>query len=156
MSRATADVELVPGDLSSVGCALGLSCIAHSQIAVRRCSPRSLQDTKNRLLRKDRIRQFRGCSKTLATSDPAVDCLVLRIRKMGPSNRRAHAGASKIPARDTLIVESGMFLVIGNLSRAGCGGGLPRIAHYGTSNRRIRIAGPMVPALGTTTGQSGP
>ena len=53
----------------------------------------------------------------------------MRIRKVGPSNRRAHAGASKIPAFDTLNVESGMYLVLGDVSRVGCGGGLPCIAH---------------------------
>ena len=39
------------------------------------------------------------------------------------------ANASKIPAFDTLTVESGMCLVLEDLNRAGCGGGLPRIAY---------------------------
>ena len=90
--------------------------------------PRSLQDTKYRLLRRG-SHTSTSWLKTLTASDAAVDCLVLRIRKMGPSNRRAHAGASKIPARKTLAVESGVCLVLGDLSPVGCGGGLPRIAH---------------------------
>ena len=60
-----------------------------------------------------------------------MGCLSLRIRQIGPSNRRAHAGASKIPAFHMLADESCVFLVFGDPSRAGCGGGLPRIAHSG-------------------------
>ena len=61
----------------------------------------------------------------------------MRIRKIGPSNRRTHAGASKIPAFDTLTVESNTYLVLEDANLAGCGGGLPRIAYSrnGTSNR---------------------
>ena len=56
-------------------------------------------------------------------------CPSLRIRQIGPSNRRAHAGASKIPAFDMLAVEGCVYLVLGDPSRAGCGGEFPRIAH---------------------------
>ena len=49
--------------------------------------------------------------------------------KIGPSNRRAHAGASKILAFDPLTVESGMYLVLVYANRAGCGARLPRVAH---------------------------
>ena len=58
-----------------------------------------------------------------------VGRLALRIRKIEPSNRRVHAGASKILAFDTLIVDSGMYLVLGDVSRVGCGGGLTLIVH---------------------------
>ena len=61
--------------------------------------------------------------------DAAVGRLELRIRKIVPSNRRAHAGASNIPAFDTLIVDCGMYLMLEDVSRVGCGGGLPRIAY---------------------------
>ena len=49
------------------------------------------------------------CLKTRTERDAAADCPALRIREIGPSNRRAHAGASKIPTFDMLIVEKGMF-----------------------------------------------
>ena len=53
----------------------------------------------------------------------------LRIRKIGPSNRQAHADAPKIPAFDTITVESGVRLVLGDAIRVGCGARLPRIAY---------------------------
>ena len=62
-------------------------------------------------------------------SDAVVGRLELRIRKIGPSNRRAHPEAEKTPGFDTLTVGSGICLVLGDLSRVGCGGGQPRIAH---------------------------
>ena len=74
-------------------------------------------------------------------SGAAVWHLALRIRKIGLSNRRAHAGASKIPAFDTLTVENDMRLMLEDVSRAGCDGGLPRTAHSqnGTSNGRCSL-----------------
>ena len=69
------------------------------------------------------------CLETRAQWDPAVGCLELRIRQIGPSNRRAHAGASKISAFDMLTVESVIYLVRDDVSRSGCGGEVPRIAH---------------------------
>ena len=52
----------------------------------------------------------------------------MRIRKIGPANRRAQADASKFPAFDSLTVESDMCFLLGDVSRAECGGGLPLIA----------------------------
>jgi hypothetical protein len=54
---------------------------------------------------------------------------VLRIRGNAPSTRRFHDGASKVPCIDTIIVESDVSTVLGDISRAGFGGGLPRIAY---------------------------
>ena len=59
------------------------------------------------------------------------------FRQIGPSNRRAHANTSKIPAFDMLAVESCVYLVLGDASRAGCGGKLPRIAHSQKRGPRI-------------------
>jgi hypothetical protein len=68
------------------------------------------------------------CVETGAEWGAALDCLALRIREIGPSTRLYH-GDSKIPSFGALALESGVRLVRGDPSRAGCGDGLPRIAH---------------------------
>ena len=40
-----------------------------------------------------------------------MDCLTLRIRVIGPSTRRYHNDASKIPSFDTLTLKSDVHLV---------------------------------------------
>ena len=62
--------------------------------------------------------------------DAAVDCLALRIRRIGPSKRRCHVGASKIPNFDTLTVEINACLMRDDVSRKSCGGGMPRMAYF--------------------------
>ena len=64
--------------------------------------------------------------ETQAERDTAVGYLAVSIRQIGPSTRRFHAAASKIPSFDTLTVYIGMRLVRGDPRQAGCGGGLPR------------------------------
>jgi hypothetical protein len=68
--------------------------------------------------------------ETGAERDTALDCLALRIREnVGPSTRRYHDDASKIPPFYTLAMKSYVRLARGDPSRVGCGGGLPRIAY---------------------------
>jgi len=69
------------------------------------------------------------CAETKTERDAAVDCIVLSIREIGPSTRRFHDDASKIPCFDTLTVEIGMCLARGDPIRAGYGGRLSRIAY---------------------------
>ena len=45
--------------------------------------------------------------ETGAEWDEAADCLALLIREIGPSTRRYHDDASKIPSFDTLASEIG-------------------------------------------------
>ena len=69
------------------------------------------------------------CVETGAERDAALDRLALRIREVGPSTRRYHDDASKIPSFGVLAVESGAYLAREDLSLEGCGVGLPRIAY---------------------------
>jgi hypothetical protein len=68
--------------------------------------------------------------ETGAEPDAALDCLALHIREIGPSTRRYHDDASKIPPFATLAKDSDVRLVCGDRSRAGRGVGLPRIAYF--------------------------
>ena len=56
----------------------------------------------------------------------ALHCV---FAKTGPSNRRDHAGASKIPAFDTLTVESGMYLVLVDRREPGSMGGSVEVCY---------------------------
>ena len=69
-----------------------------------------------------------------------MDCIALSIREVGPSTRRSHDDASKIPCFDTLTVEIGMCLARGDPSQAGCGGGLSRIAYLALSGVAIGVS----------------
>ena len=70
-----------------------------------------------------------ACSEMRVNHDVAVDCLELRIRKMGPSIRRIRNAGIKAPALSTFAGQVDPSLVLGHRSRVGCGCGLPRIAH---------------------------
>ena len=70
-----------------------------------------------------------SCLRTLAERDAASDYLALRIRKIGPPIGDIHPGPSDIPTRDMSSVVAYVLFVFENTRRAGCGLGLPRIAH---------------------------
>ena len=57
-----------------------------------------------------------------------------------------------------LAVESCVYLVLGDPSRAGCGGGLPalRIREIGPSNGQLLVAIQKTPALSIIAGQFDP
>ena len=74
--------------------------------------------------------------ETGAERDTALDCLALRIREIGPSARRDHGDASKIPSFDTLTLESGVHLV--------CETGAERDTALDCLALRIREIGPSV------------
>ena len=67
----------------------------------------------------------------------------LRIRRLGPSIRRVRNAGPKAPALSADAGHVDPFSMLGDLSRAGCGGGPPRIAYSqtGTSNRRYSPPG---------------
>jgi hypothetical protein len=93
--------------------------------------PISCQRVEDSLFWRARRRKWRVFWRigTQAERDAALDCLALRIREIGPSTRRYHDDASKLPYFDTLALESDVRLVRGDPSRAGCGGGLPRVVY---------------------------
>ena len=68
-----------------------------------------------------------------------------------------HAVASNIPYLDTLTVEREVRLVLGDLSRTGCGGGRPSIAYSQKMALEFaNVAGPKFTLLSTITGQPDP
>jgi hypothetical protein len=72
--------------------------------------------------------------RTHAERGPAMDCLTLRIRVIGPSTRRYHNDALKIPSFDTLTLESDVHLVRET--------GAERDTALGCLTLRIREIGP--------------
>ena len=77
------------------------------------------------------------CVETQAEWDAAAGCLALRFSPNGPSKTVCHDDTSKIPCFGTITVGSDTYLVLGDVSRAGCGARLPRIAYFAKLGPRI-------------------
>ena len=71
--------------------------------------------------------------------DAAADRLALRIRKNGPSSLRMRNAGPKAPASSTFAGQADPSLMLGDLSRVGRGGGLPRIASLQTGALNTRV-----------------
>ena len=69
----------------------------------------------------------------------AADRLALRIRKLGTSIRRMRNAGPKAPALSAFAGQADFSLMIGDLSRVGCGDGLPRIASLQTGALKTRV-----------------
>ena len=70
------------------------------------------------------------CVETQVVWDAAVGCLAMRFSPNGPSKTRCHDDTSKIPSFDMLTAERCACSMRDYVSRAGCGGGLPRSEYF--------------------------
>ena len=89
-------VRFVFEGTSSVGCGLKLPRIAHLQNGALESANASHQSNFSAL--SANTARLYPYLKNRVECDAAAGCLALRIRKMGPSNRRMRVAGPKVPA----------------------------------------------------------